>query len=629
MLYSGFSCMYLKKLGIINHRSCQKVLLDLARDKPTTLIGINDSGKSTILKSIGLLLDPKPSFNICSETRFTSDVSNTPLPEEEYNDLFQSLRLPVFPYSPSSTLVIGELAIEENDLTTEFEGQASDAFKWAIENGQDGSVFLLRQYDSSSVTGRYFLCLGESSPPMELWTKKEKDIQAKRRELGLSDEEINNDNNKGRFANFEIMRAIYKKAGCSLSWAEATTFSKDDLSLLPTYRYIDWNTSLVDISNLANDVMKKKIAESRENLRKQAVELGRMATDEVNKELQELTKEFTKDLTNINGIKAQVNFRVEEQISDIIINKITADGDIRLESQGEGIKRQILFAFLKWARKKNVVEEAAGSKRLIWCFDEPESHLYPGAQRDLFSIITTLAKSDYQILAGTHSTIFVDRTGINDIYKVILNEKYSEVLRCKDISDIHSALGVQNSDILFYDKFLVVEGETEEVLVPFFYKLYSGRSLHEDCIQLIYLGGSGEYQRNKKTFEQVLRYFKKVEDTVQYIFDSDTKETGINVTLLGRCDLEDAISNKHWIKLIKQECALDLTDSDLDALRAQISDDADKKFHKLLCKEIASRGVAGRYLPGKRKCGEILKEIIMLKEDIPAPLVSVFSRLSS
>ena len=622
--------MYLKRLGIINHKSCQRILLDLGRDKPTTLIGINDSGKSAILKSIGLLLEPKPPFNVCSETRFTSDVSNTPLTETEHNDFFSSLGLPIFPYCPTSTLVIGEVVVEEGDLTTEFGEQASNAFKWAIENGSEGAVFILRQFDNNNAAGKYFLCLGESSSPMELWTKKEKDIQAKRKELGLSDEEISNDNNKGRFANFEIIRAIYKKVGCSLSWAEATTFTKDDLPLLPSYLYIDWNTSLADINNLANDVMKSKIAGSKENLRKQAAELSKVATEEVNKEFEALTRELTKELTNINGIKAQVNFKVEEQISDIVINKNTADGDIRLESQGEGVKRQLLFAFLKWAARKDGVEEGQGVKRIIWCFDEPESHLYPGAQRDLFSIITTLAKGNYQILAGTHSTIFVDRTGINDIYKVILNDKYSEALRCKDISDVHVALGVQNSDILFYDKFLVVEGETEEVLVPYFYKLFFGRSLQEDYIKLIYLGGSGEYQRNKRTFEQILQDFKKVEETVQYVFDSDTRESGANVTLVGHCDLEDAISNKHWIELIKQECSLELTDADLDALRAQLSpDDTQKKFHKLLGDEVASRRTTGKYLPGKRKCGEMLREIITEKEDIPASLVSVFLRLTT
>lgn len=621
--------MYLKRLGIINYKSCQKILMDLSRDKPTTFIGINDSGKSAILKSVGLLLEPKTSFNVSSEARFTSDVSNTPINEVDHKTFFSAFRLPVFAYDPGNTLIIGEFAIEDGDLTKEFGEQASNAFKWAIESGPGESVTVLRQFSNGNAAGKYFLCLGESAPPMELWTKKDKDIQTKRKDLGITDDEIKNDNSKGRFAGFEIIRAIYKKAGFALTWAEAPSFGKDDLPLLPTYRYIDWNTSLTDITNLANDVMKSKIASSKDDLRRQATALSAIATTEVNKEFEALTSELTKDLKNITGIKAQVNFSVAEQISDIVINKTTADGDVRLESQGEGIKRQLLFAFLKWAATKGSAGKGGGAgKNLIWCFDEPEAHLYPGAQRDLFSVISSLAKSNYQILTGTHSTIFVDRTQIEEIYKVILEDKYSEVLRCKGVGDVHAALGVQNSDVLFFDKFLVVEGETEAVLIPHLYKLSCGRTLNEDCIKLIDLGGSGEYKRNKAVFEQLLAGFKKVDDMIQYVFDADTSEVGTNVSLVGKCDLEDVIGNKHWIALIERECGLRLSGADLDALRSKLDPtDKNKKFHKLLADEVVTRTSNAKYLPSKRRCAEILKEIVTDLADIPAVLSSVFSKL--
>lgn len=621
--------MYLKRLGIINYKSCQKILLEMSRDKPTTFIGINDSGKSAILKSVGLLFEPKASFNVTSEARFTGDVSNTSIDEADYAEFFSVLGLPVFTYDPANTLIIGEFAIEEGDLTDEFGEQASNAFKWAIESGTGGTVTVLRQFSNGNAVRKYFLCLGEGSTAMELWTKKDRDIQTKRKELGITDEEIENDNAKGRFAGFEIIRAIYKKTGFALTWAEASSFGKDDLSLLPTYRYIDWNTSLTDITNLANDVMKGKIAGPKDDLRRQALALSAAATAEVNKEFEALTSELTKDLKNITGIKAQVNFSVTEQISDIVINKTTADGDVRLESQGEGIKRQLLFAFLKWAASKESAGKVGGAgKNLVWCFDEPEAHLFPGAQRDLFSVISTLAKSNYQILTGTHSTIFIDRTQIDEIYKVILEDKYSEVLRCKGVGDVHAALGVQNSDVLFFDKFLVVEGETEAVLVPHFYKLSCGRTLNEDCIKLIDLGGSGEYKRNKTVFGQLLAEFKKMDDMVQYLFDADTLEVGANMTLVGTCDLEDAIDNKQWIALVERECGLRLTDADLDSLRSRLDpDDKNKKFHKLLADEVVARTNNTKYLPSKRRCAEIFKEIIVDQKDIPAVLSSVFAKL--
>jgi predicted ATP-dependent endonuclease of OLD family len=49
--------MYLKKIIIFNYKSCQKIELDLIKDDPLVLIGINDCGKSTILRAIDLLFD--------------------------------------------------------------------------------------------------------------------------------------------------------------------------------------------------------------------------------------------------------------------------------------------------------------------------------------------------------------------------------------------------------------------------------------------------------------------------------------------------------------------------------------------------------------------------------------------
>lgn len=52
--------MYLSKLLIINYRSCQCVEVDLLKDEPNILIGINDCGKTSLLKGLELLLSEKP-----------------------------------------------------------------------------------------------------------------------------------------------------------------------------------------------------------------------------------------------------------------------------------------------------------------------------------------------------------------------------------------------------------------------------------------------------------------------------------------------------------------------------------------------------------------------------------------
>jgi putative ATP-dependent endonuclease of OLD family len=572
------------------------------------------------------LLDAKPFFNVSSEARPTSDTSNTVISEEKCRELFATIQAPYPPNALTVTAIVGEFCFEQRELPDDW--SANTQLKWAVESRNDDSVLLMRQFDNANPNGRYFLCVRETQAPLALWSKKPAELQHLRKEHSISDEEITNDNKKGRFRSLEVLRAIYDKIGAELKWSEAPSFLKDNLQLFPTYRYIDWNTSLEDIEDLANDVTRTKIAESKSGLLEVAIAAGFKATKEVNEEFQRLTKELTEDLKSITVIKAQVSFTMAEKTSDLIINKISADGDIRLDSQGEGVKRQILLAFVKWASRRDSAT-SPNTKRFIWCFDEPEAHLYPSAQRDLYSTINSLAQSEYQILVGTHSTIFVDRLNIRRIKRITLTDGYSTVLKCTSVDDVHAALVVQNSDILFFNKFVAVEGPTEAILLPHLYKTYVGSTLEEHGIKLISLGGSGEYEHNKDILERLLGDFKKAESIVHYVLDADTEKTGPNIHLLGVCDLDDLIPNPQWQRLVSEQCGLTLSDADLNSIRRQLKlDSKDHKFHKLLSDKIAGCQKRTNYLPSKPDCARHLRSYIAKKDDVPIGFRNILSAIA-
>lgn len=218
---------------------------------------------------------------------------------------------------------------------------------------------------------------------------------------------------------------------------------------------------------------------------------------------------------------------------------------------------------------------------------------------------------------------------MNEINKVKLDSKYSEILKCSSIDDLHDSLGVRNSDILFFDKFLVIEGESEEVLIPHFYKLHHGESLEEDSIKLITLGGIGQYAANKTILENILKDFKKTDSIVHCIFDKDTNEVGSNIYLLGTCDLEDLLPNDLWIRLVKDECGITLVEGDLVTLRAMLNPaTAATKFHKLLSDKIASDSTRTHYLPSKPRCAEVFQTYITTKEEIPLEIQEIFSKFT-
>ncbi len=612
--------MYLKKIGIINYKSCQKILIDLAKDSPNTFIGINDSGKTGILKAIGLLLDEKPQFNFANESKETGDISNTCLAKDDFEEFFSDIGLPIFEYQAASTLILAEFVVETEELNGEFDEGATNQLKWAIESKRGDSFFVLRKFDTGNPSGKYYICLGESAPARNLWTKKVTELRTIREDVGLTDEDVRNLNNKGPFSNFELIRAIYGKVGHVPTWVEAPDFH-NNADLLPEYLYIDWNTSFNEINKLANSALKAVIGTSKIALIKQANAFSQEATDLVNVKFEEVTRELTQDVKGVTGIKAQVTFAVSDAITNISINKKHSDGFVGLDSQGEGIKRQIYFAILKWVNKE---KQLAKHKNTIWCFDEPESHLYPTAQRELYKIIAGLSEKNFQILLGTHSTIFVDRTKLNEINKVVLEDKYSEIVRCAGIEDVHEALGVRNSDILFFDKFVVVEGDSEEILMPHFYKLCTGRTLEEDSLKLIPLGGSGEYKRNKLMFEKILKDYKKIESVSHYIFDNDTGETASNMSLIGTCDLEDVLSNDLWLRLLKEECGLNWTETQLNTLRSKLNPTtAATKMYRLISEDVRQGTAKLNILPSKKRCAEIFKTYIVQKTEVPEVIQTI------
>src|SRR6201995_4244318 len=88
--------------------------------------------------------------------------------------------------------------------------------------------------------------------------------------------------------------------------------------------------------------------------------------------------------------------------------------------QGDGTKRRMMVSILQASAsivsgldapssegdKASDPEEYLPLK--IWAFDEPEMHLHPGAQRDLYNSFTKFKSEGFQIVCSTHSTVFVN-----------------------------------------------------------------------------------------------------------------------------------------------------------------------------------------------------------------------------
>jgi len=584
--------MILSKIQIINYKSCNNIYLELEKDIPNILIGINDSGKSSILNAIGLLLDDKLKFNFLQDDKVKKDLSNTVINEEIFTIIFENLGIRPIDYSETKCYIIGEFILEENDINDDL----STHLQWVLDKQEVVKIWLARVFDNLDSTSTHFLLTPQGVDDRSEYYKEKATALSKIAKEKKVDK-IENENNAGRFSALEILRSIMNTLQIEHNWAEY----KLDKGIFPQYRYLDWNISMDQLNQFTKDTMQQQIKAELQEARSFANDKRKLAQQKINDELDGFADKFLKDVPSIEKLKANIYFDVEPRITDIVINKKHSIGDIHIDSQGEGVKRQIWFSLIKW-NALNSINLEHKNKKFIWCFDEPETHLYPSAQREFYSVIKQTSSANVQSVISTHSTIFVDKTILKSINKIDLAEGFTNNTKCSTVDDIYSSLKLKNSDFLFYDQFIVVEGDTEEILLPHFYKVVNGTTPENDNIRLINLGGKDKIAQNALILNGILGEFKKSDSTVYFILDNDAryKLTAHEIdkykpTFIGKQDIEDSIVTTVWEALISDNLEVDLrlTKIEIDEIVANIKSDGEeeskKKFYPSLLSAIRKK----------------------------------------
>ncbi|MGD0401619.1 MAG: AAA family ATPase [Candidatus Acidiferrales bacterium] len=195
----------------------------------------------------------------------------------------------------------------------------------------------------------------------------------------------------------------------------------------------------------------------------------------------------------------------------------------------------------------------------ILLLDEPHSYLHPSAEREIINFLQE--HSEHRYVISTHSAILINAVPPDRVFAVS-SPRITRANRqqpAQTAALLHS-LGYKNSDFLFSDRLIFVEGESDQEILP----ILLGRNPSFEKSDIARSGfpkmdGEGKLRGSAKQtpllfFEKFLKELGKTSLPRIYLFDGDANEqdkqvvqstpiiaesNSASIAFLPRCELEN------------------------------------------------------------------------------------------
>lgn len=372
------------------------------------------------------------------------------------------------------------------------------------------------------------------------------------------------------------------------NWKEIDRTFHNILPLIHRYSAMDYKSP----ENIINQTIKtvfesilfeQNIDENNQErtLKGSLLDIEKEAETKINEKIEDLTKHIKKYAPSIIDISFEPHIDFTRGFQSGVFRVNEGQGNHYLDKSGDGTKRKVFMATTDWDREVtlSIQAESEDLPLIIRAYDEPDTNLDYQAQLQLYksiSAITIGENSNVQSIISTHSPRMIDRApaksirmlrtidGIVEIEKLVTED---DQLIEGFLTDISRDLGITNM-LMFYERcFIFVEGETEEIALPLFYKTLYGTSLLEDGINIINVKG-------KSAFKEFLRLFSKNKQQLSlFLMDKDCEETNDDkltkqvlkengysdeflnerVVLVGQQEFEDIFSLEVYLSIYNRE----------------------------------------------------------------------------
>lgn len=521
--------MKLRKLRIKNFRSAFDLDIDI--QDLHAIVGANNSGKSTILKAIDLLINP--STRKVDEDTFWNKETNLEIRIEAiFKDLNEKEIDELNPYlkSDNSFHIARTITFTPDESSDKFEdGKVSISqhyckpvpkYNWLVEDEVNGTAITewWEDKDNLQVNGNSFVDFVEGRKPnVGQWKEYVKSFV----EDFLSEEDFEEswfDNPRGyagvlqgSLPNFILIPAVKEVS----EEAKATKTSPFGVLL---------NQLLEKISEAQKDQLEGFLNDIQ-------VRLNRTPDNQRLESIKGTEEALNRVLNNYMEVDLEIEFESPTLESLLSTPKLLADDGFRnsVENKGHGLQRAIIFSILQTYSELISKQETDYLKTTIFGIEEPEIYMHPQAQRNIRNVFKGITNEKDQILFTTHSANLLDVTFFDEIIRVeaikeddsikskvwqlsvqdLIDDIVTRIPKLEDkvteesIRDHYShAYHPARSEGFFAKKIILVEGATEHYSFPV-YADALGLNLERENIGIVDCGGKGQIDRLYRVFNEL------------------------------------------------------------------------------------------------------------------------------
>ncbi len=470
--------MRLHKLSVSGFKRLRSAEIEFGN--ATFLIGANNAGKSSVLKAITWLLSNQKRMDtdcfyseIDEETNETKAVCDTVILEAEFRNVpeaalrWRGFKGRIFSYDPADSgetgksifyrktyKLVEDVKIELKSLTRTLKPEFSKA--------QNPNDFI--------AAGAEQAIFEETFPALD-----RKISPADREKLQLIDEiwQVNEGEEEWALNPGGIGGVVLSKLPSVLIIPAEAAAHEIDQKTGVLHKIL--HELFKDVRGLSDNY---KEAQTSLNLLAKELDPG------------DATSEFGRMMVDLNNVlsgvfpESRIYASADLTGPDTLVPTfaIQMSSNIRtsVANQGTGMVRAAVFGLLRFRQQWLKRRDGQDERGLIIGFEEPEIYLHPSAANQMRDLIYELSGQGSQIIATTHSPYLIDlsrkpkqvlnrfqyATGHTSVLPFSVSEEFLKLQESdKDNVKMLIKLDDHVSRVFFTRKVLIVEGDTEEVII--------------------------------------------------------------------------------------------------------------------------------------------------------------------